>query len=102
MDNAGPEEQRNFNPRCRPTPKITTPFYTLKLKVLDFFACCVLVGVRAECVAVDWVGRSLYWKDRSEGRINAVGLAGFRAVPVVIVDDAVDELRSLALLPQKG
>lgn len=61
----------------------------------------VLVGVRTECVAVDWVGRNLYWTGRREGQINAVGLVGFRAEPVIIVD-GVDELSSLALLPQKG
>lgn len=63
---------------------------------------CVLVGVKTECVAVDWVGRNLYWTDRTEGQINAVGLVGFKVEPVVIVEDDVDELRSLALLPQKG
>ncbi|KAG7318702.1 hypothetical protein KOW79_018457 [Hemibagrus wyckioides] len=61
----------------------------------------LIQGVRTECVAVDWVGRNLYWTDRREGQINAVGLVGFRAEPVVIVD-GVDELSSLALLPQKG
>ncbi|MCJ8746583.1 hypothetical protein PDJAM_G00143440 [Pangasius djambal] len=62
----------------------------------------LIQGVRTECVAVDWVGRNLYWTDRAEGQINAVRLDSFRAEPVVIVDDDVDELRSLALLPQKG
>ncbi|TSO98515.1 Low-density lipoprotein receptor-related protein 4 [Bagarius yarrelli] len=57
--------------------------------------------VGADCVAVDWVGRNLYWTDRAEGRINAVGLNGFREEPLVIVDE-VDQIRSLALLPQKG
>lgn len=64
------------------------------------FDVCVLVGVRAECVAVDWVGRNLYWTDGSGGQIKAVGLEGFMAEPVVIVD--VDDPRSLVLLPQKG
>ncbi|KAM9446414.1 low-density lipoprotein receptor-related protein 2 isoform 2-T2 [Clarias gariepinus] len=57
-------------------------------------------GVRAECVAVDWVGRNLYWTDGSGGQIKAVGLEGFMAEPVVIVD--VNDPRSLVLLPQKG
>lgn len=59
------------------------------------------VGVRTECIAVDWVGRNLYWTDGA-GRISAVGLDGYSAEPLVIVDDDIDELRSLALLPQKG
>lgn len=50
---------------------------------------------------MDWVGRNLYWTDRAKGQINAVRLAGIRAEPVVIVADGVEELRSLALLPQK-
>ncbi|XP_027024016.2 prolow-density lipoprotein receptor-related protein 1 isoform X1 [Tachysurus fulvidraco] len=62
----------------------------------------LIQGVKTECVAVDWVGRNLYWTDRTEGQINAVGLVGFKVEPVVIVEDDVDELRSLALLPQKG
>ncbi|XP_053466750.1 low-density lipoprotein receptor-related protein 4 [Ictalurus furcatus] len=62
----------------------------------------LIQGIRTECVAVDWVGRNLYWTDSAERQINAVCLDGYRAEPVVIVDDNVDELRSLALLPQKG
>lgn len=51
---------------------------------------------------MDWVGRNLYWTDRAEGWIKAVGLDGYRPELVVLVDDDVDELRSLTLLPQKG
>ncbi|XP_036454149.1 LOW QUALITY PROTEIN: low-density lipoprotein receptor-related protein 2 [Colossoma macropomum] len=57
-------------------------------------------GVRAGSVAVDWVGRSLYWTDRVDGQINAVGLEG--SEPVVIMEKDVEELQALALLPQKG
>ncbi|KAL7839110.1 hypothetical protein SRHO_G00257680 [Serrasalmus rhombeus] len=60
----------------------------------------LLKGVRAGSVAVDWVGRSLYWMDRVDGQINAVGLEG--SEPVVIMYKDVEELRALALLPQKG
>lgn len=54
----------------------------------------------AECMAVDWVGRSLYWMDRADGQIKAVGLEG--SEPVVVVEEDVEELQELALLPQKG
>ncbi|KAL7836140.1 hypothetical protein AOLI_G00274240 [Acnodon oligacanthus] len=57
-------------------------------------------GVRAGSVAVDWVSRSLYWTDRVDGQINAVRLEG--SEPVVIMAQDVEELRVLALLPQKG
>uniref|UniRef100_A0AAR2ILX0 EGF-like domain-containing protein n=1 Tax=Pygocentrus nattereri TaxID=42514 RepID=A0AAR2ILX0_PYGNA len=60
----------------------------------------LLKGVRAGSVAVDWVGRSLYWMDRVDGQINAVGLEG--SEPVVIMYKDVEELQALALLPQKG
>ncbi|KAI5101719.1 low-density lipoprotein receptor-related protein 2 [Silurus meridionalis] len=59
-------------------------------------------GIRTECVAVDWVAQNLYWTDRAEGQINAVRLDASKPEPVVIVDNDVDELRSLAVLPQKG
>ena len=56
--------------------------------------------MRAGSVAVDWVGRRLYWTDGVEGQINAVALEG--SEPVVIVEKDVEEPGSLTLLPQKG
>ncbi|XP_060763950.1 very low-density lipoprotein receptor [Neoarius graeffei] len=61
----------------------------------------LIQGVRTECIAVDWVGRNLYWTDKAARQINAVGLDDLGAGPVVIVDDT-NKLHSLALLPQKG
>uniref|UniRef100_A0A8C6WTV1 EGF-like domain-containing protein n=1 Tax=Neogobius melanostomus TaxID=47308 RepID=A0A8C6WTV1_9GOBI len=46
-------------------------------------------GVRADSVAVDWLGRNLYWID---------GVNNF----TVILDEDLDQPRSLTLLPQKG
>ncbi|XP_022542541.2 low-density lipoprotein receptor-related protein 8 [Astyanax mexicanus] len=57
-------------------------------------------GVRVQSVALDWVGRSLYWMDGMDGRISAVGLQG--SEPVVILELDVEEPQVLVLLPQKG
>uniref|UniRef100_A0A4W4DUT5 EGF-like domain-containing protein n=1 Tax=Electrophorus electricus TaxID=8005 RepID=A0A4W4DUT5_ELEEL len=59
-------------------------------------------GVRAECVAVDWVGRCLYWTDGEARQINAVGLEGQGADPVVIIDEDMEQPCALALLPETG
>uniref|UniRef100_A0A3Q3Q2V2 EGF-like domain-containing protein n=1 Tax=Monopterus albus TaxID=43700 RepID=A0A3Q3Q2V2_MONAL len=65
----------------------------------------VVKGVRADSVAVDWLGRNLYWIDGVNSQIVAIRLA---TTPVksldhsVILDEDLDQPRSLALLPQKG
>ncbi|XP_058492296.1 very low-density lipoprotein receptor isoform X1 [Solea solea] len=65
----------------------------------------MITGVRADCIAVDWLGRNLYWIDGVNSQIVAIRLA---AGPVksldhsVILDEDLDQPRSLALLPQKG
>ncbi|XP_056135703.1 low-density lipoprotein receptor-related protein 4 [Lampris incognitus] len=65
----------------------------------------VITGVRSDSVAVDWLGRNLYWIDGVNGRIVAVrlGKATTKALDhSVILDEDLDQPRSLALLPQKG
>ncbi|XP_018524761.1 very low-density lipoprotein receptor isoform X1 [Lates calcarifer] len=64
----------------------------------------LIKGVRADSVAVDWLGRNLYWIDGVNSQIVAIRLA--TAVKSlnhsVILDEDLDQPRSLALLPQKG
>ncbi|XP_057176293.1 very low-density lipoprotein receptor isoform X3 [Triplophysa rosa] len=65
----------------------------------------VIKGIHAESLAVDWVARNLYWADSVNGQINAVGLDGngTRTTDrVVILDRDLGQIRSLALMPQKG
>ncbi|XP_076854879.1 uncharacterized protein lrp13 [Brachyhypopomus gauderio] len=62
----------------------------------------LLRGVRVESVAVDWVGRSLYWTDGEARQINAVALEGPGVDPVVIVDEDVEQPCALALMPETG
>ena len=65
----------------------------------------VSVGVRADSVAVDWLGRNLYWIDGVNSKIVAIRLATGTAKSqdqTVILDEDLDQPRSLALLPQKG
>ncbi|XP_068422760.1 very low-density lipoprotein receptor [Clinocottus analis] len=65
----------------------------------------LIKGVRADSVAVDWLGRNLYWIDGMNSQIVAVRLAEetLKSVDhIVILDEDLDQPRSLALLPQKG
>ncbi|KAJ3604609.1 hypothetical protein NHX12_029349 [Muraenolepis orangiensis] len=62
-------------------------------------------GVRADSVAVDWVGRNLYWIDGVKSQIVAARLNTATAKAPdysVILDEDLDQPRSLALMPQKG
>lgn len=56
-------------------------------------------------IAVDWVGRNLYWIDGFGSQINAIGLEQslMKANDLVtILDEDMDQPHSLALLPEKG
>ncbi|KAM9744181.1 low-density lipoprotein receptor-related protein 2 [Menidia menidia] len=65
----------------------------------------VVKGVRADSVAVDWLGRNLYWIDGVNNQIVAIKLAKTSVKSLdrsVILDEDLDQPRSLVLLPQKG
>ncbi|XP_047448033.1 very low-density lipoprotein receptor [Mugil cephalus] len=62
-------------------------------------------GVRADSVAVDWLGRNLYWINGVNSQIVAIRLAAASVDSsdhTIILDEDLDQPRSLALLPQKG
>lgn len=62
-------------------------------------------GIRADSVAVDWLGRNLYWIDGVNSQIVAIRLRRNTVESLahsVILDEDLDQPRSLALLPQKG
>ncbi|XP_036450335.1 prolow-density lipoprotein receptor-related protein 1 [Colossoma macropomum] len=62
-------------------------------------------GVKSDSIAVDWVGRNLYWVDGVARQILAVRLGSSVVKPqnyIVIVDEDLEQPRSLVLLPQKG
>ncbi|XP_051537274.1 low-density lipoprotein receptor-related protein 2-like [Myxocyprinus asiaticus] len=65
----------------------------------------IIKGINADSLAVDWVAKNLYWADSVNSQINAVGLDSNTTKTVdhvVILDKDLGQLRSLALLPQKG
>lgn len=62
-------------------------------------------GIRADSVAVDWLGRNLYWIDGVNSQIVAIRLRRNTVESLahsVILDEDLDQPRSLVLLPQKG
>ncbi|XP_068166712.1 very low-density lipoprotein receptor [Antennarius striatus] len=65
----------------------------------------LIKGVRADSIAVDWLGRNLYWIDGEKSQIMAIRLAPVTMTSqkhLVILDEDLDQPRSLALFPQKG
>ncbi|XP_029365707.1 very low-density lipoprotein receptor [Echeneis naucrates] len=65
----------------------------------------LIKGIRADSVAVDWLGRNLYWIDGVNSQIDAIRLATASVESLdhsVILDEDLDQPHSLALLPQKG
>ncbi|NXN57781.1 LRP2 protein, partial [Rynchops niger] len=62
-------------------------------------------GVRSDCIAVDWLGRNLYWTDGAAGQVLATHLgAAWRGIPeyTVVMDGDLDQPHSLVLQPLAG
>ncbi|XP_051971586.1 low-density lipoprotein receptor-related protein 8 [Xyrauchen texanus] len=65
----------------------------------------IVKGVKSDSIAIDWLGRNLYWVDGVAGQILAVRLASSIVNPqnyIVVLDEDLEQPRSLVLLPQKG
>ncbi|XP_028269129.1 very low-density lipoprotein receptor [Parambassis ranga] len=79
---------------------------TIRWSSLDQKTTGILIrGVRADYVAVDWLGRNLYWIDGVNSQIVAISLSTASVDSPdhsIILDEDLDQPRSLALLPQKG
>lgn len=64
-----------------------------------------IAGVRSDSIAVDWLGRNLYWTDGAAGRVLAASLkAAWRGIPeyTVVMDEDLDQPHSLVLQPLAG
>ncbi|XP_042311579.1 low-density lipoprotein receptor-related protein 2-like isoform X2 [Sceloporus undulatus] len=61
-------------------------------------------GIKSDSIAVDWIGRNLYWTDGTAGQILATQLNGtWKGNPeYTVVLDYLDQPRSLALNPLDG
>ncbi|NXH54993.1 LRP2 protein, partial [Rhabdornis inornatus] len=62
-------------------------------------------GVRSDCIAVDWLGRNLYWTDGVAGQVLATRLgSAWQGVPeyTVVMDGDLDQPHSLVLQPLAG
>ncbi|XP_015252102.1 PREDICTED: very low-density lipoprotein receptor-like [Cyprinodon variegatus] len=79
---------------------------TIRWSSMDQKTAGILIkGVRADSVAVDWLGRNLYWIDGVNSQIVAVKLLKTSVKSLdqsIILEEDLDQPRSLALLPQKG
>ncbi|NWY67288.1 LRP8 protein, partial [Erithacus rubecula] len=62
-------------------------------------------GVRSDCIAVDWLGRNLYWTDGVAGQVLATRLgSAWQGIPeyAVVMDGDLDQPHSLVLQPLAG
>ncbi|XP_075458989.1 low-density lipoprotein receptor-related protein 2-like [Ascaphus truei] len=62
-------------------------------------------GIKSDCIAIDWVGRNLYWTDGTAGQILATRLnTTWKGYPeyTVILDEDLDQPRSLVLQSLTG
>ncbi|XP_016097815.1 low-density lipoprotein receptor-related protein 1B-like [Sinocyclocheilus grahami] len=65
----------------------------------------IVKGVKSDSIAIDWMGRNLYWVDGVAGQILAVRLTSSNVEAqnyLTVVDKDLHQPRSLVLLPQKG
>lgn len=71
------------------------------------FKCDLFTGVKSDCIAVDWVGKNLYWVDGLVGQIVALKLTDTTAKfqnsnYTVVLGEDLEQPRSLILLPHRG
>uniref|UniRef100_A0A8C4MG86 EGF-like domain-containing protein n=1 Tax=Equus asinus asinus TaxID=83772 RepID=A0A8C4MG86_EQUAS len=62
-------------------------------------------GIKSDCIVVDWIGRNLYWMDGTAGRILAIQLTAIwrgKSEYTIVLDDDLNQARSLALDPLNG
>uniref|UniRef100_A0A3B3TNP7 Uncharacterized protein n=1 Tax=Poecilia latipinna TaxID=48699 RepID=A0A3B3TNP7_9TELE len=76
-----------------------------KVSQINFFFSFFNKGVTSDSIAVDWVGKNLYWVDRLAGQILAIKLSSSIVKSqdyTVVLGENLEQTSSLVLISDKG